>query len=166
MLQTYILGELLSPVFTPIVLYCCLRPKALDIVDFFRNFTVEVVGVGDVCSFAQMDVRRHGNPTWQNNVAPVPVNAPTNQYNQVTSRFVFLLTNFIVSTTHLWLIEFTTGTSRVRSFFSNLSRLNKVWINRVQITEVLKLWKFMYRGKSAQCWLIAHKLRTFTTKRI
>ena len=30
--------------------------------DFFRNFTVDVVGVGDVCSFAQMDVKRHGNP--------------------------------------------------------------------------------------------------------
>lgn len=33
-------------------------------VDFLRNFTVEVVGVGDVCSFAQMDTRRHGNPRW------------------------------------------------------------------------------------------------------
>ena len=29
----------------------------LEIIDFFRNFTVEVVGVGDTCSFAQM-VRR------------------------------------------------------------------------------------------------------------
>lgn len=26
---------------------------------------MEVIGVGDVCSFAQMDVRRHGNPSWQ-----------------------------------------------------------------------------------------------------
>lgn len=34
----------------------------MDIVDFFRNFTVEVVGVGDTCSFAQMDVRQHGHP--------------------------------------------------------------------------------------------------------
>lgn len=23
-----------------------------------------MVGVGDVCSFAQMDVRKHGNPDW------------------------------------------------------------------------------------------------------
>ena len=29
--------------------------------DFFRNFTVDVVGVGDVCSFAQMDVRQSCN---------------------------------------------------------------------------------------------------------
>ena len=39
------------------------REKAQEIVEFFHNFTVEVVGVGDVCSFAQMDIRKHGNPT-------------------------------------------------------------------------------------------------------
>lgn len=57
--------ELLSPIITPFVLFFLLRPRANSIVDFFRNFTVDVVGVGDVCSFAQLDVRRHGNPDWQ-----------------------------------------------------------------------------------------------------
>lgn len=52
---------------TPYVLWRHVYPRALDIVDFFRNFTVSVVGVGDVCSFAQMDVRKHGNPEWQGN---------------------------------------------------------------------------------------------------
>ncbi|CAG7829535.1 unnamed protein product [Allacma fusca] len=61
----YLIEELFSPVVTPFILLFYLRPKALEIVDFYRNFTVEVVGVGDVCSFAQMDVRKHGNPTWQ-----------------------------------------------------------------------------------------------------
>ncbi|NWV48013.1 ATG9A protein, partial [Daphoenositta chrysoptera] len=60
----FILEELLSPIITPLILIICLRPKSLDIVDFFRNFTVEVVGVGDTCSFAQMDVRQHGHPAW------------------------------------------------------------------------------------------------------
>ncbi|PNF28200.1 Autophagy-related protein 9A [Cryptotermes secundus] len=64
----YLLEELLSPVVTPFILCFHLRSKSLDIVDFYRNFTVEVVGVGDVCSFAQMDVRRHGNPAWQTSV--------------------------------------------------------------------------------------------------
>jgi hypothetical protein len=41
-----------------------LRPRSGKIVDFLRNFTVDVVGVGDVCSFSQMDTRRHGNPRW------------------------------------------------------------------------------------------------------
>ncbi|XP_077790084.1 autophagy-related protein 9A isoform X2 [Podarcis muralis] len=60
----FILEELLSPIVTPLILIFCLRPKALEIIDFFRNFTVEVVGVGDTCSFAQMDVRWHGHPAW------------------------------------------------------------------------------------------------------
>lgn len=60
----YLLEELLSPIITPIILCFFLRHKALDIVDFYHNFTVEVVGVGDVCSFALMDVKKHGNPQW------------------------------------------------------------------------------------------------------
>ncbi|KAJ6633195.1 Autophagy-related protein 9A [Pseudolycoriella hygida] len=61
----YLLNELLSPITTPYILMFYLRPRSLDIIDFFRNFTVSVVGVGDVCAFAQMDVRKHGNPAWQ-----------------------------------------------------------------------------------------------------
>ncbi|KAM8810430.1 autophagy-related protein 9B [Eudromia elegans] len=60
----FILEELLSPVVTPLILMFALPARALDIVDFFRNFTVEVVGVGDICSFAQLDVRHHGHPQW------------------------------------------------------------------------------------------------------
>lgn len=52
----------MSPVITPFILIFCLRRKSLEIIDFFRNFTVDVVGVGDTCSFAQMDVRQHGHP--------------------------------------------------------------------------------------------------------
>ncbi|KAG8259087.1 Autophagy- protein 9A [Homalodisca vitripennis] len=77
---TYLLGELLSPVITPFILFFYLRPKALDIVDFLRHFTVQVQGVGDVCSFAQMDVHRHGNPTWHAKKSLPPC---VNQYNQV-----------------------------------------------------------------------------------
>lgn len=61
----HLLEELLSPLLTPFILCFRMRPRALDIVDFYRNFTIEVTGVGDVCSFAQMDVRKHGNPMWQ-----------------------------------------------------------------------------------------------------
>ncbi|XP_008307870.1 autophagy-related protein 9A [Cynoglossus semilaevis] len=60
----FILEELLSPVVTPIILIFSLRRKSLEIIDFFRNFTVEVIGVGDTCSFAQMDIRQHGHPAW------------------------------------------------------------------------------------------------------
>merc|ERR1719186_2520314 len=53
----YLIDEVLSPVVTPLILIFQLSHKSQEIVDFFRNFTVDVVGVGDVCSFAQMDVR-------------------------------------------------------------------------------------------------------------
>jgi autophagy-related protein 9 len=56
--------ELLSPLVTPFILYFSLRPKAPEIVDFLRSFTIEVSGVGDVCSFAEMNVRKHGHPEW------------------------------------------------------------------------------------------------------
>lgn len=58
----FVVDELLSPLITPFILYFYLRHKAADIVDFFRNFTIDVSGVGDVCSFAEMNVRKHGNP--------------------------------------------------------------------------------------------------------
>ncbi len=60
--QVYLLEELLSPIVTPFMILR-MRSRALDIVDFLHHFTVEVPGVGDVCSFAEMDVRRHGSPT-------------------------------------------------------------------------------------------------------
>lgn len=53
MFQVYILFELLSPLLCPLVLFQ-LRTRAVDIVDFYRNFTVSVLGIGDVCSFAQV----------------------------------------------------------------------------------------------------------------
>ncbi|KAL2711532.1 autophagy-related protein 9A isoform X1 [Vespula squamosa] len=68
----HLLEELISPLLTPFILCFHMRQRALDIVDFYRNFTIEVTGVGDVCSFAQMDVRKHGNPMWQT-VAQSPI---------------------------------------------------------------------------------------------
>uniref|UniRef100_A0A0K2TJ06 Autophagy-related protein 9 n=1 Tax=Lepeophtheirus salmonis TaxID=72036 RepID=A0A0K2TJ06_LEPSM len=66
----FLLQEIISPVLTPFILIFYLRPRAPAIVDFFRSFTVSVTGVGDVCSFAQMDCRRHGDPHWQANRSP------------------------------------------------------------------------------------------------
>ena len=59
-----LVDELLSPLVTPFILYFSLRPKAAEIVDFLRSFTIEVSGVGDVCSFAEMNIRKHGHPEW------------------------------------------------------------------------------------------------------
>ncbi|KAL0105691.1 hypothetical protein PUN28_015870 [Cardiocondyla obscurior] len=83
----HILEELVSPFVTTYILCFRMRYRALEIVDFFRNFTIEVAGVGDVCSFAQMDVRKHGNPMWQTvahspTVSPLPDDHSTGYDNQ------------------------------------------------------------------------------------
>jgi autophagy-related protein 9 len=58
---TVFVQELLSVVLTPFVLWFSLPPCADNIIDFFREFTVHVEGVGYVCSFAVFDFKRHGN---------------------------------------------------------------------------------------------------------
>lgn len=112
-LQVHLLEELLSPIITPFVLWFHTRPRALEFVDFYRNFTLDIEGVGDVCSFAQMDVRRHGNPTWHTsgngNHKPAPTGNPafvmpssigeqavpctSNQYTQVCFDRKMLIVN-------------------------------------------------------------------------
>jgi len=53
--------ELLSVILTPFILWYTLPRCAPDIVDFFRDFTVHVEGLGYVCSFAVFNFDRHGN---------------------------------------------------------------------------------------------------------
>ncbi|KAG5682488.1 hypothetical protein PVAND_011839 [Polypedilum vanderplanki] len=80
----FLINEIFSPFLTFFVLMFCLRPRATEIVDFLRNFTVSVLGVGDVCSFAQMEIRKHGNPEWQvtNSNDDLSPTVETNQYYQ------------------------------------------------------------------------------------
>ncbi|KAI0040133.1 APG9-domain-containing protein [Auriscalpium vulgare] len=54
-------SELVSVVVTPLILWYSLPPCAPAIIDFFREFTVHVDGLGYVCSFAVFDFQRHGN---------------------------------------------------------------------------------------------------------
>jgi len=58
-------NELISPLVTPFILLFWLRPRALEIVDFYRNYTAQVMGVGDVCAFSMMNICKNGNPTWR-----------------------------------------------------------------------------------------------------
>ncbi|KAF9211821.1 autophagy protein atg9 [Podila verticillata] len=53
--------EFMSLALTPLIL-CLTLPKCSEkVIDFFREFTVHVDGVGYVCSFAVFDFKRHGN---------------------------------------------------------------------------------------------------------
>ncbi|XP_030748980.1 autophagy-related protein 9A [Sitophilus oryzae] len=96
-----LLEEFLSPLLTPYFLLRYVYPRSLDLVDFFRNFTVSVVGVGDVCSFAQMDIRRHGNPDWQPEDTSASME-PTDQYSQAEDGKVELSLMHFTATNPEW----------------------------------------------------------------
>ena len=53
--------ELISVLLTPLVLWYSLPKCAPALIDFFREFSVHVDGLGYVCSFAVFDFQRHGN---------------------------------------------------------------------------------------------------------
>ena len=55
--------EILSMVFTPFVLWFSLPKCSERIIDFFREFTVHVDGIGYVCSFAEFKLRKPADPT-------------------------------------------------------------------------------------------------------
>ncbi|CUS06936.1 unnamed protein product [Tuber aestivum] len=54
------LGEVMSVIFTPFVLWVSLSNRSEKIIDFFREFTVHVDGIGYVCSFAVFDFQKPG----------------------------------------------------------------------------------------------------------
>lgn len=55
------IAEIMSVIFTPFVLWWSL-PKCCDrIIDFFREFTVHVDGIGYVCSFAVFNFQKSGH---------------------------------------------------------------------------------------------------------
>ncbi|WKY13987.1 hypothetical protein Q1695_004652 [Nippostrongylus brasiliensis] len=60
----FLLQELSSPILTPFILLFWIRPKCRELVRFFHDNTVRVDGLGDVCSFALMDIARHGDVNW------------------------------------------------------------------------------------------------------
>ncbi|KAF9340433.1 autophagy protein atg9 [Linnemannia elongata] len=63
------LMEFMSLVLTPLMLCLSLANCSEKIVDFFREFTVHVDGIGYVCSFAVFDFKRQGNVKYGNNAA-------------------------------------------------------------------------------------------------
>ncbi|KAF2147160.1 uncharacterized protein K452DRAFT_217399 [Aplosporella prunicola CBS 121167] len=66
------LEEILSMVLAPLVLYTSL-PKCSDrIVDFFREFTVHVDGLGHVCSFAVFDFKKTSDNIAKGGQTPNP----------------------------------------------------------------------------------------------
>lgn len=75
--MSILLYELVGILTTPLLLCFALPKKSKEVVDFFREFTVHVEGVGYVCSFALFDFERHGNPRYG-----VPIHKAPSKYHQ------------------------------------------------------------------------------------
>ena len=58
-----IMEELVCPFVAPYIVYKHLGARSSELVDFFRNCSIEIPGIGDVCSFAMMNIDKNGNPT-------------------------------------------------------------------------------------------------------
>uniref|UniRef100_A0A7I4Z0T8 Autophagy-related protein 9 n=1 Tax=Haemonchus contortus TaxID=6289 RepID=A0A7I4Z0T8_HAECO len=71
----FFLQELSSPILTPFILLFWIRPNCRELVRFFHDNTVRVDGLGDVCSYALMDVARHGDVKWNGSTSH-PTAAP------------------------------------------------------------------------------------------
>jgi len=59
------LEEILSIISTPFILWYSLPKCSEQIIDFFREFTIHVDGLGYVCSFAVFDFKKGGNTVVQ-----------------------------------------------------------------------------------------------------
>lgn len=59
--------EMLSVVLTPVVLCFSLPPCAPDILEFIRQHTTYVDGVGAVCDYSTFDLNKYGNEEFATN---------------------------------------------------------------------------------------------------
>ena len=82
-----LLEEILSMIFTPFVLWLTLPQCSDRIIDFFREFTVSVDGLGYVCSFAEFNFKKPAQTgtganagTRASNLAEVAAQARENEY--------------------------------------------------------------------------------------
>lgn len=86
-----LMQELISVVMTPFYLIFHMPDKAEDILAFIRDHTDYVDGIGDVCSFAQFDLARHGNREYNPLVSELQPKSTTRHGKLETSVITFAL---------------------------------------------------------------------------
>ncbi|GAA5912920.1 autophagy protein ATG9 [Sporobolomyces salmoneus] len=102
------LQELSSVLLTPLILIFTLPNCAGNVVDFFREFTIEVEGLGRVCSYAVFDLKNDGarrpsntaNPTANKRIDPRSRQTSSlapHRFRQMENKMEKSLLNFAVS---------------------------------------------------------------------
>ncbi|KAK3805030.1 MAG: autophagy protein Apg9-domain-containing protein [Benniella sp.] len=108
------LVEFMNLVLTPTILCFSLPNCSEKIVDFSREFTVHVDGVGYVCSFAVFDFKRHGNvKSWG--------------LRPSSMMFLGLLICSPISTCIVWSAGFISNEGKMEKSFLNFKQNNPDW---------------------------------------
>lgn len=77
--STTIFEELISPIVVPYILIRHLRSKSLEIVDFFRVYSLELTDIGDVCTFSQFGFHQNGHRIFNKQSQPATPSVSKNQ---------------------------------------------------------------------------------------
>ncbi|CAE7206498.1 unnamed protein product [Rhizoctonia solani] len=91
---TIFLNELISVIVTPFILWYSLPPRAEKIIDFFRESTWHVEGLGYVCNSAVFDLGRHGRPFEQTSNEAGPSNVGASKSQEKETKMEQSLLNF------------------------------------------------------------------------
>lgn len=93
------LDELLSIIFTPLILWRNLLQCSDQIIDFFREFTIHVDGVGYVCSFAVFDFKQGDGRRTKTNAgdADVRENYYSTKHGKMAASYYGFLDNYMLN---------------------------------------------------------------------
>jgi len=95
--------ELSGVLLKPFILWFSLPPCVPAIVDFSREFSVHVDGLGHVCGFAEFDFQRHGNIKVRHTLSSFPfANSHLYMYMNSLARQRRRLTHGLCPTTERW----------------------------------------------------------------
>ena len=94
--------ELLGVLITPFILWFSLPSRSDRIVDFFREFTVHIDGLGYVCSFAVFDFKKGGNVTTPHQGSKAPNNDLRDEFystkdNKMLASYYGFIDNYVTN---------------------------------------------------------------------
>lgn len=90
--------EILSILITPLILFASLPQSSDQIVDFFREFTIHVDGLGYVCSFAVFDFKKGvGNPKQAAPSADVRDDYYSTKHGKMAASYYGFLDNYVIN---------------------------------------------------------------------
>ncbi len=91
------LEEILSILITPLILFTSLPKSSDQIIDFFREFTIHVDGLGYVCSFAVFDFKRGVDQAKQNGTADVRDDYYSTKHGKMAASYYGFIDNYVIN---------------------------------------------------------------------